>query len=99
MNKRLFLFIPHPSSLILHPSSLRPYPFNRRFRQQFKLQRGGGVLAEEVVNVGREIDDGEAKTARGEQFAVARGGTASGGVGVKSGDDLESSERREPILL
>src|SRR5947209_14244687 len=75
------------------------HPFNRLFRQQLKLQRGGCVLVEEVVDIGREIDDGEVETVSGEQFAVARGGAASGGVGVERGDDPESSERREPVLF
>src|SRR2546423_4932967 len=84
-------------------SSLRRYiilhPFDRLFRQQLKLQRGRGVLPEEVVDIGREIDDGEARAARGEHLLVARGGAASGCVGVERGDYAGATERREPLLF
>src|SRR5437763_2873165 len=87
------------SSPRLPVSSSPRHFFDCRFRQQLKLQRGGGVLSEEVVDIGREIDDGEAETARGEKFLIARGSAASGSVGVERGDDTEATERREPILF
>src|SRR5205085_5474932 len=39
------------------------------------------------------------ETARGEKFAVARGGAQPGCIGVERGDDTEATERREPILF
>src|SRR5215210_5970695 len=84
---------------LVHRSSFRVHSFKRPFRQKLQLQTCRGVVAEEIVDVGGEFDGGEAEAAGLEEFAVACGGAAAGGVGVECGDDAEATEGREPLLL
>src|SRR5205823_3104330 len=85
--------------LSIHRFVFSIHPFNCIICYQSEFERGGGLVLEEIVDIGRQSELSKLYSAFRKHFLIACGGAFACRIIIERGDDAKTRERREPFFF